>query len=40
MAATSAGVRLYYVEAGAGEPPLVFVHGWCCEFLVTLRVKA
>jgi pimeloyl-ACP methyl ester carboxylesterase len=29
--ATSAGVRLHYVEAGAGEPALVFVPGWCCD---------
>jgi len=25
------GVRLVYAEAGAGGPPLVFVHGWCCD---------
>lgn len=25
------GVRLVYHEAGAGEPPIVFVHGWCCD---------
>jgi pimeloyl-ACP methyl ester carboxylesterase len=26
-----AGVRLVYDTAGAGEPPLLFVHGWCCD---------
>ena len=25
------GVRLHYVEQGAGDPPFVFVHGWCCD---------
>jgi pimeloyl-ACP methyl ester carboxylesterase len=25
------GVRIYYEQAGCGEPPLVFVHGWCCD---------
>ena len=25
------GVRLAYEVAGAGDPPLVFVHGWCCD---------
>lgn len=25
------GLRLHYEEAGAGDPPLVFVHGWCCD---------
>lgn len=25
------GVRLWYSEAGTGEPPLVFAHGWCCD---------
>jgi pimeloyl-ACP methyl ester carboxylesterase len=28
---TRDGVRLHYVEEGAGEPALVFVHGWCCD---------
>jgi pimeloyl-ACP methyl ester carboxylesterase len=23
-------VGLYYEQAGRGDPPLVFVHGWCC----------
>lgn len=23
------GVRLWYTEAGNGDPPLLFVHGWC-----------
>lgn len=25
------GVRLCYAEAGRGDPPIVFVHGWCCD---------
>lgn len=25
------GVSLYYEQAGRGDPPLVFVHGWCCD---------
>ena len=25
------GVRLCYDERGGGAPPLVFVHGWCCD---------
>jgi pimeloyl-ACP methyl ester carboxylesterase len=25
------GVALFYEEAGGGELPLVFVHGWCCD---------
>jgi pimeloyl-ACP methyl ester carboxylesterase len=25
------GVRIAYEDAGAGEPAMVFVHGWCCE---------
>jgi pimeloyl-ACP methyl ester carboxylesterase len=25
------GVRLWYAASGAGEPPLLFVHGWCCD---------
>ena len=25
------GVRLCYEEAGRGDPPLVLVHGWCCD---------
>jgi pimeloyl-ACP methyl ester carboxylesterase len=25
------GVRLAYEAAGAGDPPMVFVHGWCCD---------
>jgi pimeloyl-ACP methyl ester carboxylesterase len=24
-------LRLYYEQAGRGNPPLVFVHGWCCD---------
>lgn len=26
-----AGVGLYYEEAGSGTPPLLLVHGWCCD---------
>jgi pimeloyl-ACP methyl ester carboxylesterase len=25
------GVRLAYDVAGAGNPPMIFVHGWCCD---------
>lgn len=25
------GVRLAYLDEGAGEPPLLLVHGWCCD---------
>ena len=25
------GVRLCYDERDGGAPPLVFVHGWCCD---------
>lgn len=25
------GVDLYYEVEGGGEPPLVLVHGWCCD---------
>ena len=25
------GVRLYYTDAGSGAPPLLFIHGWCCN---------
>jgi len=25
------GARLAYEVAGAGDPPMVFVHGWCCD---------
>lgn len=28
---TRDGVRLAYTLAGQGDPPLVFVHGWCCD---------
>jgi len=24
-------VRLYYEQEGSGDPPLLFVHGWCCD---------
>ena len=26
-----AGVRLAYETAGAGDPPMIFVHGWACD---------
>ncbi len=29
--ATRDGVRLFYSESGTGDPPLLFVHGWCCD---------
>ncbi len=25
------GVALRYLDAGAGDPPLLFIHGWCCD---------
>lgn len=25
------GARIAYDDAGSGDPPLVFVHGWCCN---------
>jgi pimeloyl-ACP methyl ester carboxylesterase len=25
------GVRLAALERGAGDPPLLFLHGWCCD---------
>jgi pimeloyl-ACP methyl ester carboxylesterase len=25
------GLRLYYEREGSGDPPLVFIHGWCCD---------
>jgi pimeloyl-ACP methyl ester carboxylesterase len=25
------GVKLFYEETGVGGPPMVFVHGWCCN---------
>ncbi len=25
------GAALFYEEAGDGELPLIFVHGWCCD---------
>lgn len=28
---TRDGARLVYETAGAGEPPIIFVHGWCCD---------
>lgn len=29
--ASAPGVRLAYDTAGAGDPPMIFVHGWCCD---------
>ena len=29
--ATRDGVSLYYEQTGHGDPPMVFVHGWCCD---------
>jgi pimeloyl-ACP methyl ester carboxylesterase len=29
--ATSSGVKLHYLQDGAGDPPFLFVHGWCCD---------
>jgi pimeloyl-ACP methyl ester carboxylesterase len=29
--ATVGDVRLFYTESGDGVPPLLFVHGWCCD---------
>jgi pimeloyl-ACP methyl ester carboxylesterase len=29
--ANRGGVNLRYLDTGAGEPPLVFIHGWCCN---------
>lgn len=29
--ATRDGVTLRYVETGAGEPTILFLHGWCCS---------
>jgi pimeloyl-ACP methyl ester carboxylesterase len=29
--ATRDGVGFHYERAGAGEPPLLFVPGWCCD---------
>jgi pimeloyl-ACP methyl ester carboxylesterase len=26
-----AGLRLAYDTAGAGDPTMIFVHGWCCD---------
>ena len=25
------GLSLYYEQEGNGDPPLVFIHGWCCD---------
>ena len=28
---TRDGVKLFYTEAGVGEPPVLLVHGWTCD---------
>jgi len=28
---SEAGIRLVYDRAGAGDPPMMFIHGWCCD---------
>jgi pimeloyl-ACP methyl ester carboxylesterase len=28
---TRDGVRLAYLERGSGDPPILFIHGWCCD---------
>jgi pimeloyl-ACP methyl ester carboxylesterase len=25
------GVNLFYEETAGGDPPILFVHGWCCD---------
>ena len=25
------GVSLAYVDTGSGDPPVLFIHGWCCD---------
>src|SRR3712207_3076351 len=25
------GINLYYEEEAGGDPPIVLVHGWCCD---------
>ena len=25
------GLSLYYEQEGSGDPPVVFIHGWCCD---------
>jgi pimeloyl-ACP methyl ester carboxylesterase len=29
--ATVDDVRLWYQMTGTGDPPMVFIHGWCCD---------
>lgn len=29
--ATRDGVTLRYLDTGAGDPPILFIHGWCCN---------
>jgi pimeloyl-ACP methyl ester carboxylesterase len=28
---SASGVRLHYLSEGTGDPPFLFVHGWCCD---------
>ena len=28
---TRDGLSLYYEQEGRGDPPLLFIHGWCCD---------
>ncbi len=35
--ATRDRVRLFHTDSGSGEPPLLFVHGWCCDHTHWLR---
>ena len=25
------GVKLAHIDTGSGDPPLLFIHGWCCD---------
>jgi pimeloyl-ACP methyl ester carboxylesterase len=31
FATSTHGVRIHYEVAGSGDPPIVLVHGWCCD---------
>jgi pimeloyl-ACP methyl ester carboxylesterase len=28
------GLSLYYEQDGSGDPPVVFIHGWCCDHTI------
>lgn len=28
---TPDGIALNYLDSGSGDPPLLFIHGWCCD---------